>query len=237
MTTPTSNPSPVIRGTGDGVFVGGRTRQRRIWMQVSDADWHNMYVEQVFTDRWRDYYWQLITGFRKQYAPKSSERVQYQVLVARLATAVTTVSMLEAEGGVATIDGEKYVSLDSLSDRGKLDGVIRRCIAQLQRYTEAQKHEVTIRDDAVHQTLEKVVGAVELSIPPGPAQIALLEAIISIANGETIKAPTPVNGSVIEHEPKMLEAGTPEPDVDDDESSGYEADGEIDVYDDTPEGD
>jgi hypothetical protein len=82
----------------------------------------------------------------------------------------------------------------------RMENVLKDWIAQLQRYTEAEKREVLIQQDIVVTTLSKVVSIGEATILNVQERAAFMRALASMISDEPADALKQIGGPVIEAE-------------------------------------
>ena len=169
--------------------------------QLTANEWRLIYTSEAFTGWWQVHYESIFRDLKAQYAPgnKIKGTSQYRILIQRVAALATMVAMMEANGV------ETGIRLD-------FDGMLLKYIAQLQRYTESEKREVTVRSEAVQKAMILVVGLAEATIGDPAARGAFLRALTYKLQGVEGIDPLLV-GPGTEIEETVIETVVEEPDL------------------------
>ncbi len=157
---PLSPPDLPSDNNRDGAIIGGTNRAG----VVSARDWDAIYVAKVYPDEWRRYYWQTYRELRRQYA-RGQAVAQYRLMTTRAAALATSIHFMETNPKT-----DKDLIL-------RYDSQLRAYIQALQKYTEAEKHIISIQQEIMVTALTKVVGIAEATIQDLPSRAAFMRAL------------------------------------------------------------
>lgn len=176
-----------------------RERAAVLGRRVSDDAWEEQYVQQAFSERWSVYYRQTKRRLMQQYAVAHEEREQYRLLIEQVASISTLLAHAVAN---------HRHDMTTAEWRSEL----RAYIAQLQRYTEAEKRiEVQITSAQTAQ-FEGFCAIVDHLVNDGELRRALFgafrrfgrtndaAAVLAALASQGAPAPPLLNG-VIDHVP------------------------------------
>lgn len=143
---------------------------------LSREEWEALAHRPAFQGNWYRAFLLTLRNLKKQYAPPgSTETAQYALLIERLAACYTMAWRMQAE------DTER-VAVDLIL---KLDDQIRNYIAQIQKYTESEKRELTVRDEVQQSFLSTAVVLAEATIQNLQEREAYLVALMRQFLGES----------------------------------------------------
>lgn len=118
---------------------------------VTEREWNDVYLTRAFDEPWRTMYQHTLRDLRKLYAPNKREAPQYQILVQRAAALHTLIRWMEAEHKES-------------AERNSIDVRLKDYVAQLQRYTEAEKRVDILVDAAQFKVMESMIAIAEYEI-------------------------------------------------------------------------
>lgn len=123
-----------------------------------------LYQDQIFQGNWRKLYNETLRSLRQQYS-STRDTMQYKLLTQRVATLHVKVMMMEVAE-----DRDNYLII-------QVDKQLRDYIAQLQKYTEAERREINVTHELIVTTLTKVIAIAEATITDPPQRVAFLKGV------------------------------------------------------------
>ncbi len=144
--------------------------------KLSTLEWHDNYTSRAFPGLWARHYNHQYRLYLDHYKRLTGDAPQYRTLCWRAAALSTTLAMIEA--GVESLPAEVK------AEKIKHDQRLIETIGQLQRYTETEKHETTIRDKTKEQVMQLIIAVADhvLDDTAKPALFSALRRVI--AGGE-----------------------------------------------------
>ena len=121
-------------------------------------DWHELFVKMAFDPRWSGYYYETKQSLLKQYVSDEDERPQYKLLVEHAAQLSTLINWKTSIGEHNQTTSEWRTEL-------------RQYIAQLQRYTEAERRiEIVVQTHEI-QLMQGITAIAEHVLQPEQREI------------------------------------------------------------------
>jgi hypothetical protein len=159
---------------------------------LNAAEVDREYTDKAFKGIWRKIYYKSYRELRSQYIPRGSKAHQYSILVQRCAALHVKIMQEEAK------EEDKQNAWYLL----RMEAALRDWIAQLQRYTEAERKEVYIKEEIVVTTLQKVVAIGEATIGDLAQRAAFMRGLAAMISDAPAQLPGP---RVIEGESRPIE--------------------------------